>query len=156
MKKRLVYSIIVLSFILSACIPKQPAEQTDDTTSSGLRVGDNAIYVSDQGPSSVMNIGLTSLSAPGYVVIHEDNNGKPGAIIGSSPVLGANKDIKASVDLDRKAVDGESLFAMLHFDNGDGQFDPTTDLPVKDDKSNIIMMKFNVSNDAPDPADITF
>ena len=53
--------------------------------------------------------------------------------------------------LSRESVDGEVLYAMLHFDNGDGVFNPAEDSPIIDDQGNIILMRFQVSESATEP-----
>lgn len=125
---------------------QKPAEQT-----SPLLVGDNAIYVSDIKPATMVNVGFAILSGGGYVVIHEDSEGKPGAIVGNSILLpqGENRDFE--VTLSQESVDGEVLYAMLHSDNGDGVFNPAEDSPIQDNQGNIILMRFQVSSNATEP-----
>lgn len=120
---------------------------SEDTTAP-LLVGDNAIYVSDAMPAVSVQVGFAVLAEGGYVVMHEDSEGKPGAIIGNSDVLSQGESQDFEVMLSRESVDGETLYAMLHSDNGDGAFNPAEDKPIKDDQENVVLMRFQVSSDA--------
>ena len=128
-------------------VPEPPISDSDDTMEP-LLIGNNAIYVSDAKPSTSVKVGFAILANSGYVVIHEDSASKPGAIVGSSDILlqGESKDFE--VMLSREGIDGETLYAMLHSDNGDDTFDPVEDSPIKDDRGNIILMKFQISSSA--------
>jgi len=76
---------------------------------------------------------------PGWIVIHLDKDGKPGDIVGYSPVTdGVNHNVFVSVNKSKKSG---TLWAMLHSDTGKiGTFEfPGGDLPVME--MNSIMMK---------------
>ncbi len=67
---------------------------------------------------------------PGWLVIHLDIDGKPGAVIGYAAVhFGVNNNVAVTVD-SQKATD--KLFAMLHADKGKiGVYEfPGPDVPV--------------------------
>jgi len=127
---------------------------SEDTTTP-LLVGDNAIFVSDAMPAASVKVGFAVLAEGGYVVIHKDNEGKPGAIIGNSDVLSQGESRDLEVMLSRESVDGETLYAMLHSDNGDGAFNPAEDKPIKDDQGNVVFMKFQVSSSAEEPGAVS-
>ncbi len=124
---------------------------TDDSTS--LIVGNNAIYVADQLPGRSVSIAVALLEKPSFVVIHEDNAGKPGKILGASGVLPAGETKNLTpITLSRATADGETLYAMLHLDDGEGTFDATKDKPALDSLSGQpVMMIFTVSLDASEP-----
>ena len=139
-------------------------EPTPTGDTSGLIVGRNAIYVAEQAPSRTVLVAVARLEKPGFVVIHEDNAGplrrsfneasKPGKILGTSGVLPAGETKNLTpIALSRMTKDGETLYAMLHFDDGDGVFDPSKDKPAIDSISKEpVMMIFTVSTDASAPA----
>ena len=135
--------------------PTQVEEDQTGSPLSGLLVGSNAIYAADQQPGDTVSISMAVLQTSGYVVIHEDKDGAPGAILGSSKVLTQGQSTDVSISLSRTSQDGEILYAMLHVDDGDGAFDPTQDGPVKDDQGNIILMTFNISSTAKEPGAIS-
>ena len=119
-----------------------------------LRVGENAIYVADQMPAAAetVMIGFVDLVEVGWVVIHENNEGKPGTIMGNSDFLSSGETRDFSINLTRASVDGEQLFAMPHKDNGDGVFNAVDDTPVIDEEGNVMFMKFFISIDAEEPS----
>lgn len=127
-----------------ASVGKEPAER-----SSGLIIGRNVIYVADQAPSERIAVGFIVLENPGFVVIHEEREGKPGAILGVSNRIGSGETNNLPpVLLLHKARDSETLFAMLHRDDGDGVFDPAKDAPVRDTVGEPFMMQFLIDKEA--------
>lgn len=123
------------------------------TTSSGLVISKNAIYVAGQIPGSSVLVAMVRLEKPGFVVIHEDLNGQPGKILGQSNLIEVGeKENLPVIELSRATQDGETIYAMLHFDNGDGNFDATKDKPIIDSVSNApMMMVIAVSKDVIEP-----
>ncbi len=89
------------------------------------------IAASDQSPNdNTVDIDGLFLNKPGFVVIHADNNGRPGAVIGySGLVAGAKKDFKVAVDTEKTS---SRVYAMLHYDDdGDRLYGfPDKDKPV--------------------------
>ena len=86
-------------------------------------------------------------------MVHEDVNEAPGGILGVSNLItsGETKD-SLPITLSRSTLDGETIYVMLHFDNGDGVFDATKDKPVVDPIANEPMMMIVViSKDATEP-----
>jgi hypothetical protein len=83
--------------------------------------------------------------AAGWLVIHADDSGQPGAVIGHVAVP-ANESLNVAVPIDGSMVTG-LLHAMLHVDAGvQGQFEfPGDDVPATDELGEIIMMPFNVT-----------
>jgi len=76
---------------------------------------------------------------PGWVTIHEASGGTAGAPIGRAHLdAGANPNV--TVTLDRPAVDGETLYAMLHADRGTvGAYEyPGVDAPVSVGGENVM------------------
>ena len=104
----------------------------------------NLVLVSDYTAGKTVTVARVVLEKPGYVMIHEDASGKPGAIIGTSTLLSAGESTDVVVNLKRAGKDEEVLYAMLHMDDGDGKFVATTDLPVTDSQGNVVMMNFIV------------
>ncbi len=103
--------------------------------------GDNAILVSDQAPGGRVVILSVTLSQAGWVVIHEDRNGKPGSILGAHRFEKGTR--SGSVDLLRRTESGRIYYAMIHGDDdGDHVFDYKKDLPVQDVSGNTVMVKF--------------
>ncbi|MEM9071239.1 MAG: hypothetical protein AAGE52_22195 [Myxococcota bacterium] len=77
--------------------------------------------------STIVTVPNVEAAVDGFVVIHEDSSGAPGAILGNAPVSAGSTD-DVAVELDRPVTDGETLHAMLHVDEGViGTFEPGTD-----------------------------
>ena len=112
---------------------------------------EDSIFVANQKPGRFVNVGRATLSKKGYVAIHQEEAGAPGAIIGFSSLLNAVESRNFSVTLNRKSVAGESFYAMIHWDNNNGAFNPSEDMPAKDKDGNIVMAKFMISESASEP-----
>lgn len=121
--------------------------------SSGLIVSNNAIYVAEQVPGRSVSVSVARLEKPGFVAIHEDVAGAPGKILGISSLLPAGEtENLPPITLSRPTTDGETIYAMLHFDNGDDGFDTTKDKPALDSVSGApVMMVIAISKDATEP-----
>ena len=93
-----------------------------------------------------MNIFIENviLGNDGYVVIHRDEDGKPGVIIGVSELLSKGTVSNFLIDIDEEIVEGDSLFAVVHKDDGDKVFSPDMDVPALDDEGNIVLVRFDI------------
>ena len=114
----------------------------------------NAVEVNDQSlfNPSVVTVAEVLSDEGGFIAIHEDNNGSVGGVIGVSAFLEAGFSFDVPVMLDRPAVDGETLYAMLHSDDGNETYEfPGPDGPVVDNAGEVIAPAFVVSVAAPAP-----
>jgi hypothetical protein len=102
----------------------------------------------EQKPGRSVTGSIVYLAAPGYLVIHEDNNGEPGAILGSSALLPAGESTGIQVALSRESKDGETLHAMLHFEKGGNATFATEDTPVPSRLGGPISGWFEISSEA--------
>ena len=121
--------------------------------SAGLIIGKNAIYAAEQSPSNIVSVAIVRFAKPGFVAVHEDLNEAPGGILGTSNLI-APDEIRESlpITLSRSTLDGETIYVMLYFDNGDGGFDVIKDRPVVDPTANEPMMMIVViGKDATEP-----
>ncbi|OHA46623.1 MAG: hypothetical protein A3A80_02040 [Candidatus Terrybacteria bacterium RIFCSPLOWO2_01_FULL_44_24] len=128
---------------------KNVLKNTD--TNTGFRIGENAIYVSEQKPSDIVVVDFVDVSGGGFVVIHESVGETAGAIIGNSNMLAPGATEKIQITLTRPTQDGEELIAMLHNDNGDGVFHMADDHPLRDAAGNIMYTIFTISANAETP-----
>src|SRR3989344_3361418 len=142
--------ILVLSlfFILGGIFAYQYFSFKTEDTSQVLQVGENIIYVAEQRSGPSVLVDFVSMAKDGYVVIYDNDNGKFGKIIGNSKILPKGESRNVYVGLIRSVVSGESMFAMLHEDNGDNAFYPTIDVPLRDQDGNIMYMLFGVDQNA--------
>jgi|GEM_PF-775797 len=115
---------------------------------TGMRAEDNMVVVMEQRPGTTVT-GMVHLAAPGYLVIHEDKGGEPGAVLGASALLPAGDTDNIKVALSRPSKDGETLHAMLHFEKGGNTaFSAAEDTPVPSALGGPIHGWFQVSSDA--------
>ncbi|MFA6314940.1 MAG: hypothetical protein WC648_01040 [Candidatus Paceibacterota bacterium] len=106
----------------------------------------NRITMTDQYPGNVVYLSSVQLAKAGWVAIHKDNAGMPGAVIGSAYFeAGINP---GKVTLSESLVDGGTYYAMLHSDDGDAIFSEAKDVPLKDANGNVIMKVFRGSASA--------
>lgn len=124
-------------------------EIVDNSMSTNpLLIGNDAIYVPDQKPGKTVEIHTVVMSDKGFVAIHQDSNGKPGAIIGTSKLLPMAGSEGVVITLSRETRNQEVLFAVLHKDDGDGVFNATKDLIVRDDADAEVMIRFTIDVNA--------
>jgi hypothetical protein len=111
----------------------------------GTATAADSIVVKDQKiADNTVTIESVTAAKAGWIVIHADNNGQPGDVIGHAAVAGGkSSDVKVTVDSSKAAG---KLYAMLHIDAGKiGTFEfPGADEPVKDNNM-VIMTPFNVT-----------
>lgn len=97
------------------------------------------VEVGDQEPADgTVTIDRVVAPEPGWLVIHADDNGAPGAILGQTAVdPGENTDVAVEIDQDAAT---ETVHAMLHADRGTmGEFEfPGTDVPVTVDGQAVV------------------
>lgn len=148
-------AVIVLGVGAYLFLAPQPVNNVNyepeiSDNSSAMRAEENMIVVSEQRPGTIVTGSIIYLAAPGYLVIHEDLNGAPGAILGASALLSAGESTDVKVTLSRAAKDGETLHAMLHFEKGSNTtFSAAEDTPVPSRLGGPISGWFEVSTDAP-------
>ena len=131
--------IIAAVLLVTACAPAPAAEESAmEEIMPGVVVSDHTIE------NSMVTIDLVSSSGPGWIVIHIDNEGAPGPVIGYAAVQnGENMDVKVEID-EETATD--MLYAMLHTDMGvEETYEfPGDDVPVAVD-GNVVMKPFSVA-----------
>jgi len=146
--------VVLASLVLSACQPAgdMPADQPENayfnapTPKPSVKVNPQVI-VSDQSlDGGKVSIEQVSSTGPGWLVIHAQADGNPGAVLGYTQIsAGVTNNVVVSVD-DSQAT--PVLYAMLHIDAGEvGVYEfPGADEPAKFiDK--MISPAFNVTGD---------
>ncbi|QQG38551.1 MAG: hypothetical protein HYS32_03005 [Candidatus Woesearchaeota archaeon] len=114
------------------------AETTADltTTKSAL------VVVEDQAiKGGSITVSSVTAESDGWVVIHANDNGKPGVAIGQEIVKAGSNVLLLLVVDESKAT--PILFAMLHSDAGVlGTFEESLDMPLEGDDGKVIMTAF--------------
>ncbi len=128
----------------------------DDDDENPVIQPTGAIMVNDQSfENNMLTISSVSLSQPGWVVIHRDNGaGGPVVpeIISVPKYISAESSTDVSIELkDGETIqDGETLWVMLHTDDGDQTYEfdgGDVDAPIVDANGNVVVKSFVVSID---------
>ena len=154
-RKVFVMFVIMVAVIVGTALFFRDIRDGSDSPSDsvGLIINANAIYVAEQAPSLTLAVAVVRLEKPSFVVVHEDVSGIPGRVLGVSSVLPAGEtDNLTPIPLSRLTQDGETLYVMLHLDNGDGIFDAVEDKPALDPVGALpVMMIVIVGTEATEP-----
>ena len=113
-----------------------------DINEASFQKSANSITVNDQLAGLRVDIGEFTLAKNGWIVIYEDNNGKPGNILGAHRYNAGTYE-KGEVNLLRNTEEGSVYYAMIHSDNGDKKFDYKDDTPVLNSSRVPVMSAFN-------------
>jgi heme/copper-type cytochrome/quinol oxidase subunit 2 len=116
--------LVSIGALLACGLWTAAAQETEEMYTPGVTVNDQAVQDARVTIAEVVSEG------PGWLVIHLNAGGKPGAVIGYAAVKdGENPNVVVAVD-PKRATGG--LFAMLHTDAGVvGTYEfPGPDVPV--------------------------
>ncbi len=139
-----VVGLFVLTMMLVVAVTPEPAPGTikimrKPASASALPYdGRMHMEVIDQTAADKVAILSLALKENGYSVIRKEEKGKPGKIIGVSPMLAPGLYSNRWVTLIESVAPGEMLFAVLYKDNGDGVFSVPNDAPVKGDEKTMM------------------
>lgn len=138
--------MIVFAFVRNRLSVGKFSAANPTPTPVAVEENKETISVNKHTPAASAVIDAVNLANPGFVAIHENQNGAPGPILGISELLpkGAHENIVIS--LSRKTVSGEELFAKVYADNGDAKFD-SSDQEVKETNGNPLTAQFLVSSE---------
>jgi hypothetical protein len=151
-----IIAVIVIGFLLMRRQPANPSVANDNNFSNpvvnnpndiGMMVEDNSIYVSGMGEDDELTATTAVLKDGGYVVVHEDDDGKPAAILGNSSYLDAGTHNNVKVQLSRAVKENDTLHVMLHGDDGDKSFSESKDTDIKGRSGQPISMAVRVTTE---------
>ena len=121
-----------------------PAPTSDDTSGIASTSNSNGVdtstatlssaplsITSPQPAGTTVAVASAVVSAPTWVVIYEDNNGKPGNALGAALFFPGTP--SGSVELLRATTAGKTYFAAKQVDNGDRKFSLKTDRLLTED-----------------------
>jgi hypothetical protein len=103
------------------------------------------ITVSDQAiDSGTITIDSVSSDGPGWIVVHADDGGAPGSILGQTAVTdGENQNVTIEID---PSMATDTLYVMLHTDAGEeGVFEPSEDEAVMDSDNLPVVQSFSIT-----------
>lgn len=105
------------------------AVEAADLSRGGLH--GNHVTVDPQVAADGTVVAETAASlTSGFLVVRADAGGRPGAPLGHTSLDGAAFRTDVAVALDSPLADARTLWAVVHVDDGDGEFDPATDRSV--------------------------
>lgn len=144
----IIIALIVLGYYMfkgnNTATPVTDESISTDSTKTMDSKEINRITITDQFPGNIVYISTVQLAQPGFVVIHKDNAGKPGDIIGSAYFdKGINN---GKITLKMPTMEGGVYYAALHLDNGDKVFDSTKDMAIKDSAGQMIIKLFRANS----------
>jgi hypothetical protein len=106
-------------------------------------VGDS-FSISPQAPGMVVTVDFVSVEAPSILVIQKKNEEGPGLVYGVGLIPSGYLE-SLPIALVQPMFIGETFYAILYRDDGDGLFTPGKDLPVYDDSSGIAPLQQSFS-----------
>lgn len=142
-------------FLLVSCLASVGAGCTSDAPSPVVTtpardvqapvrpLGEDDVRIDPQSPSETVIIRESQFSKRGFIVIHLDEAGKPGKILGVSDVQSVGHHGETWISVSPSLQQGKTYFATLRHDNGDNRYDPTKDEPVKQGDT-LVQIPFDV------------
>ena len=106
----------------------QEALQPQDSVTTGNIIGNDQVYVVS-----------ATLTNPGFVSVHEQEDELPGDVIGASTYLLPGTYSDLYITLTRDLIDGETIYIVLLADDGDGILGfPLPDQPVLNEMGSVV------------------
>ncbi|TSC63001.1 MAG: hypothetical protein G01um101448_141 [Parcubacteria group bacterium Gr01-1014_48] len=106
-----------------------------------VEAGENTVSVETQTAGTMVTIASLMLKEKSWIVIHEDDNGKPLRILGAKRFeTGTHTNV--AIKVLRTTEAGKTYYAMIHSDSGDAVFETVKDLPVTTSDGAPVMTKF--------------
>ncbi len=147
----IVILVIVLGGIywamMDSSTPSVPAEPTPAATEEAAAPAlpaANTLVVGDQVAGKEVVVTSLTLKEDASIVVHKDAKGAPGAVIGTMTLkAGSYTNVKVALTEATKA--GDTVYPMLHPDDGDGKYVPDEEgTPLKDAAGNILFAPVKV------------
>lgn len=119
----------------------------------------NYVSVDSQiSADGTVRIELAVLVTDGFVVLHTDQDGQPGAVVGHASFDGyIGSDIPVTIDRDHwEAQSGNvTLWAVMHRDTGDREFEPDDDPPIRSSENDeLVAERFVVRKGTAGPVNV--
>lgn len=162
--KRLIAFLGALSLVVAACGGDDAGETTTSTTgddpTTEADTGDappmepaEVVFEAQQSDGSVVVVASVTLPAPGFIAVHGNADGAPGAVIGNTSLLPAGTTTDVTVTLDSPLDSTAMVFPMAHIDvneNGEYEFSPpdvTVDGPARTADGDVAVVGAEVTVD---------
>ena len=124
-----------LALTLTACSGDDDTVSTTTPTTEASTGGTQPGGIPAMQPSSIafdaqasdgttITVASVDLPAAGFIAVHSDGGGSPGAVIGTSRLLPPGETFDIVVELDTPLTADTTLFPMVHIDtNGNGAYE---------------------------------
>ena len=98
-------------------------DATADVEGSTQTVPANAVMLAAAETGLFATVASAKLSEPGFIVIYRVNSQNDTQVIGSTDLLEADTYTNISIQLEAPIASDQTIVAVLHSDDGDGEFD---------------------------------
>jgi hypothetical protein len=102
---------------------KESTQKDVDKTPASIAPGDNSFVINSQSAQNHVIASMIALSTNGWVAVHEVLEGEPSPIILGAKRFDAGKYFGERIDLLRPTEAETYYMLVLHFDDGDSEFD---------------------------------
>ena len=144
MKQRIGLLLGIVALVAAACSSGTTVETTTTAAGSVPATGPASVTVEDQmSDGTAIVIVSVELPSAGFIAVHADNGGSPGAVIGHSDLLPSGTSTNVTVTLDQPLEGTSIVWPMAHIDiDGDGVYtfnppDNATDVPAVTADGNV-------------------
>ena len=144
----LVVILVIIAFVVVRTRLPQFNLATTPSPTPTTETQTESVTLGVHTPASTAVVDSVTLGKPGFVAIHEMQNGEAGGVLGASSLLPAGTHTNVAISLSRKTTVGETIIAKIYNDNGDSQFDPNSDEAVKDSGGNAVKAQTQVTAEA--------
>lgn len=122
------------------------ANLPDEITVPGHSYNGYSIYADIQPTGDSVTISKVALAEAGFVLVHAEDEDKPGQVIGVSELLQPGVHENVAIDLSRSTREKENIFVTIRIDNGNGVFSSAADEAALDLYDEPLYMNFIVSS----------
>jgi len=97
--------------------------EAETSASAGNTAPRNGVLLAPTETGMKATVGSAVLAQPGYVVVYRVNSQNETQVIGNTDLLSAGSYSNIVVDLEAGIVKDQTVVAVLHADDGDGEFE---------------------------------
>lgn len=97
-------------------VDDQPVSVNEVPVAVAIQAAPSIVATDQTDGSGVITVRSAMIDAPGWLVVHADDNGAPGAVLGQAALAdGVNLGVTVTID---PAAATDSVWLMLHYDTG--------------------------------------
>lgn len=155
MNKKLIGALLVGVGVVTAACSSSPetAESTTTVATAEAPATSPSSLEADEQASDGATIVIKTVNLPtdGFIAVHADAEGSPGAVIGHSDLLSAGENTDVTVTLDEALTESSVVWPMIHIDmDGDGEYtfappDNAVDVPGITDEGDVAVIPVQIN-----------